>query len=1207
MASHKAHSSGRVKVLRPLVFLAITILPTLLLLQTSITAILSPRVAPIYGRDINARFGFQEDPAQGINSSTPELRRRQDDYSCGPGKPCRNGACCGASGFCGYGATYCGDGCVSNCDAHAECGKDAVVPGTECPLNTCCSEFGFCGTTEEFCTDDCQSNCVLHPEPPGGASAIDDILQNKVIGYYEAWSARKSCHKVGPTDIAVDALTHINFAFAYIEPGSYKVVPMDGQTPESLFREVPNLKSIKPDLKVFVSIGGWTFSDNNTVTQPLFGEIAADSGKRKTFADNLVHFMKQYGYDGVDIDWEYPGAPDRGGKPEDVQNCVLLFQTLRNTFDASGSSFGLTFTAPSSFWYLRWFDLPNLIKYADWINLMTYDLHGVWDRDNPIGDIVQGHTNLTEIKLAAELFWRVGVPPSKLVMGFGFYGRSFTLADPSCSKPGCRFSGASDPGPCTDEGGILGHYEIQEVLKNGDKRKRALEQEYDKTAAVKYMTFDNDQWVSYDDKETMKQKVDWANSVGLGGAMIWATDLDDNTYSAHTALLNRQVQSTAALQGVSKALANPKALVRDLAGTNGQDCFAYKGKCVHLDDNKAMSDACGSGFTPVGWDDAGCGKKSCHCGKPICCPAASAPKGCQWRGDDNGGGAGSDCDAQCGPGEINIKGIQSHWGGGFLNDGNTNRCGRGEKVFCCPSLDYGTVTKDCEYTSCLGSCASDKDPVFSKNDACYVGTQYYCCPKPVQLKDCRWEDGSKGTDCVNAVCKETELEIDRAQYAEWGTIGCSWGRQKAACCTVDKAPPKPAYCTKDPCDTIPEFCPESSSSSSSVQSRAVYVPEIGKRHRNKAELEPYKLNRSPISDQPRSISVLEKRGNAETYYVDLGNNIGIRIIAVAYPGLAELFGLPEASRVLRRFFRLIAGYCTGPAIAEGDVESGNRPGNLGGLDAEHPIDRQVIIPFTQTLASGILPSGASAGGLQALGGEWLKTNWHETFPALAARPAVGGPSGVAPDTPNDRIMECMGTYDYPDPLLPTDKKINGAKASIMRLRRPAAPARIRRLAEEAVRHDSQGYVDDLLSPIRDGIAVFEYMNRPHAALRFNMVRQQIRTQLGYIEQDVPGGTGLVAWWDLFSRDYFALVSQRAREWARDVIEAAAGPYVEARDAGRNLATYEQVLGALEEMLTTAGDLNLPGDNTMPNPQPPDGSGGSLAAVVAVKAADEDIP
>jgi len=76
-------------------------------------------------------------------------------------------------------------------------------------------------------------------------------------------------------------------------------------------------------------------------------------------------------------------------------------ETLRNTFDAEARELGLTFTAPSSFWYLRWFDLPGLMKHADWVNLvrprslrycqsctnqmqMSYDLHGTWDRNNPM-------------------------------------------------------------------------------------------------------------------------------------------------------------------------------------------------------------------------------------------------------------------------------------------------------------------------------------------------------------------------------------------------------------------------------------------------------------------------------------------------------------------------------------------------------------------------------------------------------------------------------------------------------------------------------------------------------------------------------------------------------------------------------------------------------------------------------------------------------
>jgi len=136
------------------------------------------------------------------------------------------------------------------------------------------------------------------------------------------------------------------------------------------------------------------------------------------------------------------------------------------------------------------------------------------------GSIVQGHTNLTEIKLAAELFWRVDVPPEKVVMGFGFYGRSFHLADTSCTTPGCPFSGSANEGPCSAASGILEYYEIQALLKQNP----GLKPVHDQAAAVDYLVFDNNQWVSYDTADTFKQKVDWANGIGLGGALIWASD-----------------------------------------------------------------------------------------------------------------------------------------------------------------------------------------------------------------------------------------------------------------------------------------------------------------------------------------------------------------------------------------------------------------------------------------------------------------------------------------------------------------------------------------------------------------------------------------------------------------------------------------------------------------------------------------------------------
>jgi chitinase len=109
-----------------------------------------------------------------------------------------------------------------------------------------------------------------------------------------------------PDGLPIDGLTHVNFAFAYIHPDTYEVTTMDSETPANLFQTTADVKTFKSgnsDLEVFVSIGGWTFSDNDTATQPVFGDIAADATKRQIFANNVVKFLDQYGFDGLDIDW----------------------------------------------------------------------------------------------------------------------------------------------------------------------------------------------------------------------------------------------------------------------------------------------------------------------------------------------------------------------------------------------------------------------------------------------------------------------------------------------------------------------------------------------------------------------------------------------------------------------------------------------------------------------------------------------------------------------------------------------------------------------------------------------------------------------------------------------------------------------------------------------------------------------------------------
>jgi chitinase len=101
--------------------------------------------------------------------------------------------------------------------------------------------------------------------------------------------------------------------------------------------------------------------------------MAASAANRKIFIANLMGFMAEYGFDGVDLDWEYPGAEDRGGTPEDGVNLTQLMKEIKAAF---GKRYILTFTAPTSYWYLRHFDIKKSAEVADWINLMSYDLHG---------------------------------------------------------------------------------------------------------------------------------------------------------------------------------------------------------------------------------------------------------------------------------------------------------------------------------------------------------------------------------------------------------------------------------------------------------------------------------------------------------------------------------------------------------------------------------------------------------------------------------------------------------------------------------------------------------------------------------------------------------------------------------------------------------------------------------------------------------------
>jgi chitinase len=162
------------------------------------------------------------------------------------------------------------------------------------------------------------------------------------------------------------------------------------------------------------------------------------------------------------------------------------------------------------------------------------------------GLYILGHTNITEIDEALDLLWRNDVDPKNVVMGFTFYGRSFTMANPDCSEPNgiCRFSTAGVPGSCSDTAGILIYSEIKSL--NGTLN---VDTYYDPKSTVKYKVFDGTQWVSYDDEESFTDKKKFLSSRCLGGLIIWAVDQDDEQRDALTGLLGDAAMNDALLEG----------------------------------------------------------------------------------------------------------------------------------------------------------------------------------------------------------------------------------------------------------------------------------------------------------------------------------------------------------------------------------------------------------------------------------------------------------------------------------------------------------------------------------------------------------------------------------------------------------------------------------------------------------------------------------
>ncbi len=183
-------------------------------------------------------------------------------------------------------------------------------------------------------------------------------------------------------------------------------------------------------------------------------------------------------------------------------------------------------------------------QYVDWFGFMAYDLHGSWDAEvKTIGALVRAQTDLRDITNNTLPLWFDKLDPAKVNLGLAYYGRGFTLADNSCNYMGCSFSGPSKPAPCTNFEGVMSHREIKQLIKD-----KGLTPTLVAEAQVKQVTWD-DQWIGYDDDDTIAAKIRMANSLCMGGTMIWSIDFDSGSGSGDVPNDNLGANSTGISSG----------------------------------------------------------------------------------------------------------------------------------------------------------------------------------------------------------------------------------------------------------------------------------------------------------------------------------------------------------------------------------------------------------------------------------------------------------------------------------------------------------------------------------------------------------------------------------------------------------------------------------------------------------------------------------
>lgn len=256
--------------------------------------------------------------------------------------------------------------------------------------------------------------------------------------------------------------------------------------------------------------------------------------------NSCVDFMLTHGFDGIDIDWEYPvGGGLTDGIPEDTANYTLLMAEFREALDALSGEYLLTIAAPAGPTTIGYMDLPGLEPSLDFINVMTYDLHGGWETttnfhsalyaasDSPVADDA-----LLNADAALQTYLDAGVPSDKIVMGLAFYGRAWSGVPATDLGLYQTSTGLPDG---SWEAGLYDYSDIVDMMADpvwiSTMHEEAL-------VPWAYSAADGI-FITYDSEASFNHKLDYVSAHDLGGVMFWELSGDTADHSLVDLLYSR--------------------------------------------------------------------------------------------------------------------------------------------------------------------------------------------------------------------------------------------------------------------------------------------------------------------------------------------------------------------------------------------------------------------------------------------------------------------------------------------------------------------------------------------------------------------------------------------------------------------------------------------------------------------------------------------